>query len=89
MEELNIANINDSGNLKLPDEILTFLKDNNITKFLIFFDKDILTLKPIISNNKEQFLKLAEESYEYISKTEIKEEDLPKIINDVRNEYSS
>ena len=88
MNDLEIANLNDNGQLTLPENMLKYFMKQNINKFAIISIGDSFTLKPI-ENYTETFLKLALESNEYVSKTNLRQEDLPNLIKQVRNEYSN
>jgi hypothetical protein len=88
MNDLEIANLNDKGQLTLPENMLKYFFKQNIRKFAIISIGDSFTLKPI-ENNTEIFMKLAEESNEFILKTNVSQEDLPNLIKQVRNEYSN
>lgn len=89
MSELQIASLNESGELRLPDEVLKSFLNRKITKFVVFPDGESYTLKPIEKNNTDSFLELAKESNDIISKTNLNEKDLPKIIKQVRDEHSN
>ena len=88
MNDLEIANLNDKGQLTLPENMSEYFFKQNIRQFAIISIGDSFTLKPI-ENNNEIFLKLAHESNEFISKTNFLQEDLPNLIKQVRNEYSN
>ena len=88
MIDLEIARLNDNGQLTLPESIKKYFLKQNIRKFAVISVGDSFTLKPIESNS-EVFLKLAQESNEFISKTNILEEELPNLIKQVRNENSN
>lgn len=88
MIDLEIASLNDNGQLTLPESIKKYFLKQNIRKFAVISVGDSFTLKPIECNS-EVFLKLAQESNEFISKTNILEEELPNLIKQVRNENSN
>lgn len=87
MDVLEIASLDEKGQLTLPENLTKYFFKQNIKKFAILSIGDSFTLKPIESNN-EAFIRLAQESNEFIAKTKISQEDLPKIIKQVRDEYS-
>lgn len=84
---LEIASLDEKGKLTLPENLTKYFFKQNIKKFAILSIGDSFTLKTIESNN-EIFIRLANESNEFIAKTIISQEDLPKIIKQVRDEYS-
>ncbi len=89
MSELQIVSLNEAGQLNLPDEVLKSFLNRKITKFVIFPVGESFTLKPIEKSNSDTFLELAKESNDFISSTNIKEKELPQIIQQVRDEHSS